>query len=236
MLYADSRQLVPLTVRIPRDLGIDLKMRAAAAGSTIQLLAEHAYLLYLGRRVPKRFIAPFLWPEEFAGLPDPTYLSSPSRSLTVRLPRGLLRWSRIASAEEEITEQELALRVFDSYVRGHRKPPSKEAIRRDRQGFLTIEEPLVARRFYEPTPRTVRAAFKLLAEEGERILAEGTTNPALWSATDLLDEPEDTAGPSRKREVLHDRSLSTSPGRSPSRRRGGPPKARPRGRGMARRK
>lgn len=190
-LYADSKELVPLTVRIPRDLKLALKMRALR--STIQLLAEHAYLLYLGRRVPKRFIAPFVWPEEFIKQPEPEYLHTALQSLTVRIPRGLLRWSRVFAAEEELSDQELALRVFDHYVRENKYPPNKEDVRRDRQGFLVVAEQLVGRPFYEPTRPVLRAAFKVLADQAERV------NGAITFPSHNSDQRAVPAGVSERR-------------------------------------
>lgn len=191
-MYADSKQLVPLTVRIPKELVFELKRRAIR--STNQLLAEHAYLLYLGQRLPKRLIAPFLWPNPYADQPDPAYLKSPLRSLTVRMPRGLLRWARVFEAEEEISDQELALRVFDSYVRGDRYPPNKEDLKRDRYGFLVVAERLGGRPFYEATDEVVKSAFKVLADEALKVhrKSQGIPDPEAEGRTEIdFDLPDD---------------------------------------------
>jgi hypothetical protein len=154
---------VLFTTRIPRDLFFQLKVRAIR--STLQILTEHAYLLYMGGRLPPRFlVGDGDWPEEYALEPEPEYLSSKLRSFSVRIPRNLLRWARVFAVEAETTDQELAVRVFDWYVRTNRFPPNREDVRRDSRGWLAVADPLIGLEFEGPTTEQVDLALEILVD------------------------------------------------------------------------
>jgi hypothetical protein len=79
------------------------------------------------------------------------------------MPRSLLRWARTFAVEAEISDQDLALRVFDWYVRTDRYPPNKEDAHRDWRGFLVLTEPLPGLGF-GPSSDQIREAFEILVE------------------------------------------------------------------------
>lgn len=138
---AYGREQVLFTTRIPKDLYFELKVRAIR--STIQILVEHAYLLYLGGRLPPDLLAGADWPEEFPDGPKPVYMNSALRGFSVRLPRVLQRWARTYAVEADISDQELASTVFDWYVRVGIVPPNREDAKWTPQGFLAVPERLI---------------------------------------------------------------------------------------------
>lgn len=144
-----ERELVVFVTRVPSGLFFELKKLVLM--TTMQLLVEHAYTLYLGSRLPPDFWGGYEWPEEFPPEPKPAYLATRPRQLSVRMPRWLVRKIKIWALEADITDQELALKVFDWYVRTKRHPPSRAEAQRDRRGRLLVGEPLLADRF---EPRT----------------------------------------------------------------------------------
>jgi hypothetical protein len=154
--------LVPLTTRLPVDLVLEIKRRAIV--STIQILAEHAYTLYLGSRLPPDLWGGYEWPEDFPSDPPSPYLSGKVRSFTIRIPRRLLRWSQIYALDAGMTEQELALRVYDWYIRRGLIPPARGDVRRDANGRLHLSEPLLVDRFPLRDSDQILEAFELLAE------------------------------------------------------------------------
>jgi hypothetical protein len=158
-------------------LVVQLKIRAIR--STIQILSEHAYTLYLGGRLPPGLLGGYEWPEEYPAEPKPDYLSSKLRGYTVRLPRHILRWARVYAAEAEISEQDLAVKVFDWYVRTNQIPPKREEVRRDSMGKLVVTEPLIALRFVGVDTDKIHEALELLVERHTKFggpLAKGSSS------------------------------------------------------------
>jgi hypothetical protein len=165
---------VPFTTRLPAELVVQLKIRAIR--STIQVLAEHAFTLYLGSRLPPSLLAGREWPEEYPPEPKPDYLDSKLRSFTVRLPRHLLRSSRVHAAEAEVTEQELAVRVFDWYLRMDRIPPKREDVKRSWWGGMVTPGLLIGERFSPHSPETVMKALEILVDR-QTMYRENLTRP-----------------------------------------------------------
>ena len=161
-----ERERVLLTTRIPSELFFRLKQLAIR--STLQILTEHAYTLYLGRRLPPDLWGGYEWPEEFPTNPPSPYLSSKPRLFSARIPRSLLRWSRVWAVQAEMSEQELAVKVFDWYVRKGLIPPPKEVVRRSLLGLLDVGEPLIALRFMRYTPEQIQDAMTIMIERHER--------------------------------------------------------------------
>lgn len=159
-------ELLALTTRIPKDLFLQLKVRALT--STLQILTEHAYTLYLGGRLPPDLWGGYEWPEEFSAEPRPAYLSSPLRGFSVRIPRSLLRWARVFAAEADISEQELAVRVFDWYIRKRLIPPEKKDVRRDDRGRLVVDEPLIADKFWGYSDEQIMQALDIMVDRHSR--------------------------------------------------------------------
>lgn len=157
-----ERELVPVTTRIPSDLFFELKRRALR--STLQVLTEHAYTLYLGGRLPPDLCGGYDWPEDFPTEPKPAYLSSKLRMFSVRLPRSLARWARVYAAEADISDQELATRVFDWYVRKDLIPPKREEVRRNETGRLVFDEPLLADRFWGRSSDEIMEALEIMVQ------------------------------------------------------------------------
>jgi hypothetical protein len=168
--YENAR--IPFTTRLPSELVVELKRRAIR--STIQILSEHAFVLYLGSRLPPSLLGGFVWPDEGSIGPDPDYHASKPRGYTVRLPRHLLRWARVFAAEADITDQALAVKIFDWYVRTDRIPPKKEEVQRDVGGDLVITEPLLALRFRRREPAEIVQAIEILRDQWEKF--EGRAN------------------------------------------------------------
>lgn len=161
-----ERELVTLTTRIPKDLFFELKLRALR--STIQILTEHAYTLYLGGRLPPDLWGGYEWPEEFPAEPKPAYLSSALRGFSVRIPRTLLRWARVFAAEADVSDQELAVRVFDWYVRKGLIPPDRKDLRRDGSGRLLVDEPLIADKFWGYSSEELMEALEIMVDRHTR--------------------------------------------------------------------
>ena len=161
-----ERELVPLTTRIPKDLFFELKLRALR--STIQILTEHAYTLYLGSRLPPDLWAGYEWVEEFSSAPMPAYLSSPLRGFSVRVPRSLLRWARVFAAQADISDQDLGVRVLDWYLRKGLIPPNREEVKRDDRGRLVVDMPLVADQFWGYSNRQIMHALDILVDRHTR--------------------------------------------------------------------
>jgi len=173
---------VLFTTRLPSELQVQLKLRAIR--STLQILTEHAYLLYLGGRLPPRLLAGETWPEEFPNDPRPEYMLSPVRPFSVRIPRSLLRWARVFAAEADISEQHLASRVFEWYVRTARLPPNREDAERDWRGFLKVPEKLIAWDFEGLYPEQALDALQILIDRqakygGPLASKPDTTSPPL---------------------------------------------------------
>jgi hypothetical protein len=175
----------------------------------MQVLVEHAYTLYLGGRLPPRLLGGYEWPEEFPPEPRPEYLSSKLRGFTVRMPRHLARWARVYAAEADIPEQELAVRVFDWYVRTNRLPPNRESVPRSDSGHLVVSEPLLALEFEGPTEKQVWRALAILEERHEKFGGTLSDNPVRRelpkSAVEArvllgLDKPREPRNLSRKRQ------------------------------------
>jgi len=161
-----ERELVTLTTRIPKDLFFEMKLRALR--STIQILTEHAYTLYLGGRLPPDLWGGYEWPEEFPAEPKPAYLSSALRGFSVRVPRTLLRWARVFAAEADVSDQELAVRVFDWYVRKGLIPPDRKDVQRDDSGRLVVDEPLIANKFWGYSSEEIMEALDIMVDRHTR--------------------------------------------------------------------
>lgn len=178
-----EKETVQFTTRLPSELAFEIKLRSIR--STAQILAEHAFATYLGSRLPPSLLGGYEWPEEYPEEPKPEYLSSQLKSYSVRLPRHLLRWARVHAAEAEISEQELAVRVFDWYVRTKRIPPNKEDVQRNRNGRLVISETLIGNQFHGYDGEKIMAALDLLVERHEMYggpLAGDPSAPAKYAA------------------------------------------------------
>lgn len=158
-----ERERVVLTNRIPSELFFRLKQLAIR--STLQILTEHAYTMYLGGRIPPRLWGGYEWPDETSIGPVPSYLLGKRKQFSVRVPRSLNRWAKVFAVEAELTEQELADRVFDWYVRKGLIPPNKEDVRRNTQGQLDVGEPLLAARFEVSDFETLDLACDLLFDQ-----------------------------------------------------------------------
>lgn len=143
-LYEDHKQylreLVPVTTRLPRALHLELKRRALA--STLQLLVEHAYWSYMGSRVTPSDLGPRTWPEPARGSKLAALSAGPLTSFTVRLPRHLLLAARHWGVDANLSEQELAMRVFEWYVGVDLVPAFKGKEVRDEEGRLVSDEKL----------------------------------------------------------------------------------------------
>lgn len=96
------------------------------------------------------------------------YLDSKPRGFTVRLPRHLLRWMRVYGAESDTSEQALAVRIFDWYLRTGQIPPKKEEVRRDEGGDLVVDEHLVGLKFRRPNRAVVLEALEALRRQRRR--------------------------------------------------------------------
>lgn len=185
----NERELVTLTTRIPKDLFFEMKLRALR--STIQILSEHAYTLYLGGRLPPDLWGGYEWPEEFPAEPRPAYLSSELRGFSVRIPRTLLRWARVFAAEADISDQELAVRVFDWYVRRRLIPPDRKAVRRNASGRLVVDEPLVADKFWGYSSEQIMEALEIMVARHSRYggpLANPTGHSSLKGSPPLREK------------------------------------------------
>ena len=65
----------------------------------------------------------------------------------------------------EITDQELAVRVFDWYVRTDRLPPKREDVARDETGLLKVPEHLLAFEFTGPTWEQTTQALDIMVDQ-----------------------------------------------------------------------
>jgi hypothetical protein len=174
-------ELVTLTTRIPKDLFFELKLRALR--STVQILTEHAYTLYLGGRLPPDLWGGYEWPEEFPLEPKPAYLSSSLRGFSVRIPRTLLRWARVFAVEADMSDQELAVRVFDWYVRKELIPPDKRDVRREASGRLIVNEPLIANKFWGRSTEQIMEALSIMVDRHSKY-----GGPLASQPTSLMEE------------------------------------------------
>lgn len=155
-------ELVLFTTRIPSELFYELKKRALR--STMQILAEHAYTLYLGGRPPPDLWGGEVWLDAPPSAPKAAYLNSKHRQFSVRIPRTLHRRLRGWAVKAELTDQELAAKVFDWYVRSNHLPPYRDRVKRGRRGELLVDEPLLSDRFDWWSDRQLEDAYELLIE------------------------------------------------------------------------
>ncbi|MCI4327714.1 MAG: hypothetical protein L3K16_08820 [Thermoplasmata archaeon] len=110
-----------------------------------------------------------VWPDELWDKPLPDYLSSKGRSFTVRLPRYLLTTARVHAAEAGIRDQEMAVRVFDWYLRTGKIPPKKEELTWTDTGTLAVDQqeiPLFE--FRGRTTEEILDAFDILREQRKK--------------------------------------------------------------------
>lgn len=128
----------------------------------MQLLMEHALLLYLGGRLPPRLLRGRDWPEERALKPDPPYLRTAPKRFSVRIPRRMARWARVWAAEADISDQALITRALDWYIQTGEAPPFKKDAKRDLTGQLLNWRRLVAFEFTDSRESVIRASALLL--------------------------------------------------------------------------
>jgi hypothetical protein len=117
------------------------------------------------------------WLEDFPREPRPPNLASRLRSFSVRIPRSLYRWARRWAVDAELSDQELAIRVFDSYVRKDPVPSKREEARRTWEGLLKVPEPLLADKFRGHSPELILEAQDLLIERHTRLGGPFASNP-----------------------------------------------------------
>jgi hypothetical protein len=157
-----ERERVQFTTRIPRELFF--KLKALAIRSNLQILTEHAYTLYIGTRLPPDLWGGYEWYDECSNTPKPEHTSGSTRLFSVRVPRILLRSAQVWAVQAEISDQELATRVFEWYVTIGRVPPPKEDARWDGLGRLQVDGNLVSSRFNRRTSRQIRYALDEIVE------------------------------------------------------------------------
>lgn len=136
---------VAFTVRVPD--GMWAKLKAQAIRSTLQVLVEHALLLYLGGRPPPNALRGQVWEDGTEGLPQGEYEPKTMRQIATRLPKAMVRWAKVYAAEADISDQELAVRAFDWYLRTGKIPPKKEDVERTVLGFLRVPDRLIGLEF-----------------------------------------------------------------------------------------
>lgn len=130
----------------------------------MQILAEHAYTLYLGGRLPPDLWGGEVWLDASPSDPKAVYLDSKPRQFSVRIPRALHRRLRGWAVKAELTDQELAAKVFDWYVRSDLLPPYRDQVKRGRRGELRVNEPMLSDQFDWWSDRQLENAYKLLLE------------------------------------------------------------------------
>ena len=109
--------------------------------------------------------------------PKPAYLSSALRGFSVRIPRTLHRWGRVFSAEADISDQELAVRVFDWYVRRGLIPPDRKDVRRDESGRLVVDGPLIADKFWGYSTKQIMEALDIMVARHTQFGGPLAANP-----------------------------------------------------------
>ena len=127
----------------------------------MQLLMEHALLLYLGGRLPPRLLRGREWPEEQVLDSNPPYLRTELKRFSVRIPRRMARWARVWAAEADISDQALIARVLHWYIQSKKTPPFKKDAKRDISGQLLIWQRLIALEFADSRESVVRASMLL---------------------------------------------------------------------------
>lgn len=191
-----ERERVLHTTRIPSDLFFRLKQLAIR--STLQILTEHAYTLYLGGRVPPDLWGAFGWPDETSVGPAPDYLQSRLRQFSVRIPRSLDRWAKVFAVQAEISDQELAVKVFDWYVRKGFVPPPKEDVRRSLDGLIVVDEPLPGLKFYGYDEEEIVEAIRLIDEQHVKFRGRPGELLAPWVPGQAKTAPPKTETASRR--------------------------------------
>lgn len=194
-------ETVAFTVRVPD--GMWAKLKAQAIRSTLQVLVEHALLLYLGGRPPPNALRGQLWQDGTEGLLQGEYEPKTMRQIATRLPKAMVRWAKVYAAEADISDQELAVRAFDWYLRTGKIPPKKEDVERTVLGFLRVPDKLIG------------LEFRMVADdqlpEVEETVEERLTGPAdsgqspqtttLGGAKDQLAKPRVGQVRSRRRKT-----------------------------------
>jgi len=115
--------------------------------TTLQVLTEQAHALYLGGQVPPACGAATLGPTGFR--PTPNLPTRQANFDNFRFGSLAARSAGPASGgvEAEISDQELAVEVFDWYVRKGLVPQPKETVKRKLTGLLHAPKHLVALEF-----------------------------------------------------------------------------------------
>ncbi|HZY91761.1 MAG TPA: hypothetical protein VFG07_03175 [Thermoplasmata archaeon] len=169
---------VAYTVRVPDGMWAQLKARAIR--STLQLLVEHALLLYLGGRPPPNALRGLPWNDGTEGLPPGEYEPGEMRQVGIRLPKAMIRWAKVYAAEADISDQELALRVFDWYLRTGKVPPKREEAVRLGTGFLKVPEKLIGLEYRQVADEQLVEAEDIVEERigsSSRQVEEATDKP-----------------------------------------------------------
>ncbi|MFY9717902.1 MAG: hypothetical protein WAK40_08260 [Thermoplasmata archaeon] len=68
------------------------------------------------------------------------------------------------AAGADLSDQQLAVRVFDWYVRKGLIPPDKKDVKRDESGRLVVDEPLVADRFWGYSSEEIMEALDIMVD------------------------------------------------------------------------
>lgn len=184
-------EIVAVTTRLPRALHLELKRRALA--STLQLLVEHAYWSYMGSRDSPADLGPYTWPEPERGPKLSALSSGPTISFTARLPRHLLLAARHWAVDGEMSDQELATKVFEWYVGVNLVPPIKGKEERDEQGRLLIDEKLVGYLLRGPDQNSMELNFEFFEQRREAVKGGWTWkderrelySPSFWPVGDV---------------------------------------------------
>ena len=153
---------VAYTVRVPDGMWVMLKGRAIR--STLQVLVEHAFLLYLRSRPPPHLLRGQEWHDEIDDLPELEYEAGEMRQIGTRIPKAIVRWAKVFAAEADITDQELALRVFDWYLRTGKVPPKREEVQRTGHGFLKVPDKLIGLELRDISDDQLDRALAVLEE------------------------------------------------------------------------
>jgi hypothetical protein len=109
------------------------------------------------------------WLEGYPSSPEPEYLTGERRLYSARIPRSLMRRAKVWAVQAELTAQELAVRVFDWYIRSGHIPPPRENARYDDRGFLEGSEQLSVSQSPRYGAEAVMNAYETLVDRHTRL-------------------------------------------------------------------